>query len=233
MRRLAVAALTGAVVSNAAVLLAVRTTDPSVIGVIVGCAPLATILAFATLQRQAPDRRLLFCSLLVFGGNVISESGGKISAQGTLLGLVALVAEVIFALSAPSLAADLGVVWLSMLTSAIALALFGTGWALSLHVAPLPPGALSGLVYLGVAVTAASFLAWYFALARLGPQRASLFVGLGPLVAVAGADVLNTGTPSAWQFAGAGVVAAGVAIAVAGQRCDDRSRDLTSVVDLG
>jgi drug/metabolite transporter (DMT)-like permease len=213
--RLAVAATTGAVVFNVAILLAPRTTDPSVIGVIVGCAPLAIVLAFATLQRRAPDGRLVVCSLLVLGGNVISEGGGDLSTQGILLALVALLAEVIFALSAPSLAADLGVVWLTTLTSAIALLVFGAALAASLDTARLHFSAVAALLYVGVAVTAGSFLAWYFALARLGPQRAALFVGLAPIVAVAGAELLGTGAPSGWQFAGAGVVATGLALAVA------------------
>jgi drug/metabolite transporter (DMT)-like permease len=231
LRRVAVAALTGAVLFNAAVLLAVRTTDPSIVSVIVGCAPLATILAFAARERRTPDRRLALCAALVFGGNIVGEGGGEFTTQGVLFAFLALMAEVIFALAASSLAVDVGVIWLSTLTSAIALLFFGAGLALSLDVRPLSAGAVWALLYLGVAVTAGSFLAWYFALGRLGPQRASLFVGLGPLVAVTSAELLHSGNPAAWQFAGATLVAAGVAIAVAAQPA--RERNAASVTIRG
>jgi drug/metabolite transporter (DMT)-like permease len=182
--RLVAAASTGAVVVNAAVLGAVRAGDPASVGLILGCAPLLVIAAFAAAERRRPSRALLVAGMLVVGGTALSSGTGGFGAAAGALSLIALAAEGIFAVVVPPLVPRLGAAALTTRTPAVAASCFAVALPWERLVLPTLHQWLA-VLYLALAVSAASFLLWYSALPVLGPPRAALFTALGPPAAVA------------------------------------------------
>jgi drug/metabolite transporter (DMT)-like permease len=74
------------------------------------------------------------------------------------------------------------------------------------------------IVYLGVAVTAAAFVMWYSSVRRLGASRAGLLASVAPVAAAATGVLLGGPAPRPQIWAGIAVVAAGLALGLAGRR---------------
>ena len=86
---------------------------------------------------------------------------------------------------------------------------------------PMPTGAeVLALLWLAVVVTAIAFVLWYFALQRLGADRAGLCAGIAPASTVVAAYLLGTGAPSLADIAGALIVGVGVVVGLAPGRRD-------------
>lgn len=233
--RLIVAALTGAVLFNWCILTALHDTDPSVLGLIVGTSPVFVAFTVPLSQRRRPSRRVLLAASIVVAGSAVALGGHLNTGAGAGLGVLALCGEVVFAVVVPALVPVLGALWLSAATSGIAAISFLVLTAVAPGrplLEPVTGNELLALGYLGIAVTAASFVAWYAALMRISPELAGLFCGLIPLTAVAATVLLRTGRPTVFQLAGAAVIASGLMIGLVrggerrttGAGCCDRQR---------
>lgn len=207
-------ALTGLAGFNLTLLAAVRHADPAAVAAIVGCVPLLLALAGPLLRGRSPTYRLLGGALLVSMGAVAAQWAGGTSPLGLLWSLCALAGEAAFSLLAVPLLPHLGAVALSFYACAVASVVLALG-AIAVdgrRALPVPTPAQAGaLAYLAFAVTAGAFLAWYTALARLGPERAGLFSGLIPVSALATSALVGTAMVTPLRVVGIMLVGAGLA----------------------
>lgn len=80
------------------------------------------------------------------------------------------------------------------------------------------PGVVVSVLYLAVVITAAGYLAWNWALARVGAPRAAVFLTVQP-IGGAGLGILLLGEPlTAFTLVGAVLVALGLWLTVAGRQ---------------
>lgn len=216
----------GIVGGNVSVLLALREADPALVGMVVGCIPLALAFAGPAVQRHAPSPRLVGAAVLVSLGIVAVNGAGTSTARGFVLSLGAFASEIVFALVAAALLRRLSSLLLAVYVCATASA-FQAGAALAVDGSrALPPLAASQAVaigYLGLVVTTGSFLASNVALARLGVERTGLFNGLAPLIVLLSAAAVGTSTVTPLRAMGAVLVAGGVILGLtAGGRAGHR-----------
>ena len=226
-------AITG---GNTAVLLALREADPALIGMVVGCIPLALACAGPMLRRQAPSPRLVGAACLVSLGIAAVNGAGTSTLGGVLLSLGAFASDIVFALLASVLLRRLSALLLAVYVCATA-GVFQAVAALGLDgSSAFPPlGAAQALAtaYLGLVVTAGSFLASNLALARLGVERTGLFNGIAPLIALLSTVAVGTSSLTLPRAVGAVLVAAGVTVGLLGGRAASmaapRTRETTPV----
>jgi drug/metabolite transporter (DMT)-like permease len=212
--RLAALAATGLVGFNVLLLTALRHADPAVVGTIVGGTPLVLALLGPLQRRQRPATRLVAAATVVIAGGALVHGGGSADGVGLAAAFGTLAGEVLFSLLAVPLLPRLGPLRVSALSCALAVPML----AVALVVAGEPDrwrlpstGETVGYAYLGGLLTVIAFLVWYGGLARLGPERAGLFVGLLPPVSLATAALIDGHPPAAVQVVGVLLVAAGLA----------------------
>ncbi|MFF4610404.1 EamA family transporter [Streptomyces albidoflavus] len=213
--RVLVLAGLGMVGFNVAATAAGHHTDPAFVGVVVGTAPLVVGVLTPLLARARPSGRVVVAGLLVAAGVAAAQGlGVPAGGPGLALAVVALAAEVVFAL----VAAPLGALRVSAYacTAAVPLCLAGVV-ATGAYVLPTP-GELAGVVWLGAVATAVAYVLWFTALDLIGAERAVLFSGLVPLSAVATTAVLGTGAPGAGHLVGAVAVVAGLVVGTVERR---------------
>ena len=216
--RLTALAATGLVGFNVLLLTALRHADPAVVGTIVGGTPLALALVGPLQRRQRPATRLVISAAVVIAGGALVHGGGSADGVGLAAALGTLAGEVLFSLLAVPLLPRLGPLRVSALSCALAVPMLGVALAVAGEPARwrLPTaGEALGYAYLGGLLTVIAFLVWYGGLARLGPERAGLFVGLLPPVSLATAALIDRQAPAAVQVVGVLLVAAGLATGLA------------------
>jgi drug/metabolite transporter (DMT)-like permease len=211
--RLLALALSGMVLFNVAVVLALETGEPAVVGTVVGLAPVGVALLVPVLERRRPRTTIVAGATLAASGAALVQGFGDADRTALYWAGVALFCEVAFTVLAAPLLRTLSPLGLAIRACAVA--------ALVLLAAALADGS-DGLVrpdageglaigYLAVASTAIAFVLWYRALARLGPERTGLFAGLMPVsAALVGAAVtaapLRLGTLVGTIVTGIGLV---------------------------
>jgi drug/metabolite transporter (DMT)-like permease len=213
--RLVALAATGLVGFNVCLIDALRSASPAAVGSVVGSAPVVLALAGPLLARRRPHGRTLLAAVVVVAGAAIVQGLGDGSLTGLLLALGALAGEVGFSLLAVPLLPLLGTLRLSAYLTVVATPMLAIVALLAQGGGALVTPSLTeaaALLYLAVVVTAGAFLLWYFALARLGPARAGLLLGLMPVSAAVGAAVVGTGPLTAAALLGSGLVGLGVAV---------------------
>jgi drug/metabolite transporter (DMT)-like permease len=219
---LAALGATGLLGFNVAVLAALRTAEPAVVGVMVGCVPLVMALVTPLLARRRPSPRLLACAGLVVAGAAIVQGFGRTDLAGSLYSVLALAGEAAFSLVALPVLPQLGPLLVStyacLFAGAEGLALaalgrgVGGGGALR-----APTGEETGaLAWLVLAVTVVAFLCWFEGLRRLQAERATLLAGLIPVAAAVLAPLAGTGAFGVSQLAGSVLVAIGVSLGLGG-----------------
>jgi drug/metabolite transporter (DMT)-like permease len=206
--RLAGVAAFGAVGFNLCLVAAVERADPSVVGVIIGCAPLLLV----ALSGGRPDARLLgAAAIVVAGAALVQGAGDGGGAAGVTLAGGALVCECLFSLLAAPLLPKLGALRFSAHVTWMAAAMF-----VLLSIAELghlrAPGdtETAAIAFLALLPTALAFVLWYTAVHRLGVDRAGLLVGLMPVAALAASLLLGFEPARPEQLAGVLLVAGGV-----------------------
>jgi drug/metabolite transporter (DMT)-like permease len=200
--RLVALASTGMVLFNVAVVRAVSTGEPAVVGTIVGLAPIGVALLVPVLERRRPSAVIVAGASLSASGAAIVQGFGDADLAALCWSVVALGCEVAFTVLAAPLLRRLSPLGLSIRACALAsIMLLAAATLVDRGAAFSRPGAGETLAigYLAVASTALAFVLWYRALARLGPERTILFAGLMPisaaLVGAAGTDAsLRPGT---------------------------------------
>jgi drug/metabolite transporter (DMT)-like permease len=207
--RLVAMTMTGMVLFNVAVVRAVTTGEPAVVGTIVGLAPVGVALAVPLLERRRPHANIVVGAALAAAGAAVVEGYGAADLPSLAWSFAALGCEVAFTVLAAPLLRTLSPLGLtvracllaSLMLSATAVLLEGTdGFA-----RPDAGEALT-IVYLAVGSTAVAFVLWYRALAHLGPERTGLMPVSATLVgAAATAAPLGAGTLVGAILAGTGL----------------------------
>jgi drug/metabolite transporter (DMT)-like permease len=213
--RLVLLAATGMAGFNVCVLAALRHADAALVGTIIGAAPLGIAVVGPLLRHSRPTPRLVAASAVVVGGAALVHGGGHADGLGLLAALGAFVGEVCFSLLAASVLPRLGAVQVTTWACALSVPM------LVLPAVPLgeldrmrlPTAAEAGtLAYLAVVLTVGVFLAWYTGIARLGVEKAGMFVGLLPVTTLVTACLQDGVLPQPAQAAGVLVVALGLAV---------------------
>ena len=209
--RIVILAAIGMVGFNVAVAAAERHTDPALVGVVVGCAPVVIALIIPLAARKPPTSRILLAGIIVTAGAAIAQglgSGG--SALGVVLSLGALGGEVVFGLLAAPLLDSVGALRVSTYACVAAVPLCLVGMLATGQFVLPDTGQLLALLWLGVVVTACAYVLWFTAIGAIGPERSGLFTSLIPISAVGMTALLGTGHPTWAHLAGAIVVLVGL-----------------------
>jgi drug/metabolite transporter (DMT)-like permease len=213
--RLVTLAATGMVLFNIAVIRAVSTGEPAVVGTIVGLAPVGIALVVPLLERRRPCAAIVAGAVLAAGGTLVVEGFGDADLAAQAWSVVALGCEVAFTVLAAPLLRAFSPTGLSIRVCALAsVTSLGAAALLEGDDRLRPPGASEALAigYLGVASTAVAFVLYYRALARLGPERTGLFAGLMPVSAALVGAALTTASLQAGTLAGTILTGAGLAV---------------------
>jgi drug/metabolite transporter (DMT)-like permease len=213
--RLVALALTGMVLFNVAVVRAVETGEPAVVGTVVGLAPVGVALLVPVLARRRPRPAIVAGAILAASGAALVQGFGDADGAALCWSGVALCCEVAFTVLAAPLLRTLSPLGLAIRACGLAsLALLAAATLLEGSDGLVRPDADEGLAlgYLALASTAVAFVLWYRALARLGPERTGLFAGLMPVsAALVGAAVTAASLRAATLI---GTIAAGTGLAV-------------------
>lgn len=202
---------------NIVLLAAVEQADPAFIGSILGAAPVAMAIAGALRRRRWPPLRILVGAAVVTTGVVLIEGAGHSSATGLLLAVGVLGCELSFSLMAIPLLERLGPLRMSAYGSLLAVPILTVFAALEpSDIVAIPTvDELAALAWLAVIVTALAFVSWYSGLARLGAERASLFLGLVPVGALATGLAVGESQPTFWSVIGCLVCTCGITVGAA------------------
>ncbi|MBW4719210.1 DMT family transporter [Saccharothrix obliqua] len=200
--------ITGMLGFNACVLYAQRYAEPGFVAAVLGASPLVLAVVAPLVAGRRPAVAPVLGAVVVVVGIVVLSGGGAWRGPGLVLAVLTMLGEASFTLFAVGVVRRLGGVavatWCCFLAAAAGglVGTFAGGWQ-------LPTTREAGaLVVLGVAVTAVAFGLWYFAVARLGADRAGVLIGLMPVAGLAASVVLGAQRPTA--AAVLGVVAVGV-----------------------
>lgn len=153
------------------------------------------------------------------GAALVQGFSGHWDAKPLLLAMGALAGEASFSLLAVPLLPRLGPLALSTYVSAVAAVILAVSAALIERrlVSPHADQAIA-LAYMAVVVTVVAFVAWYWALGRLGAGRAGLFAGIVPVSATAASVLVGTSAFSAAKLIGACLVALAVIVGMSAGR---------------
>ncbi|MBM7811463.1 DMT family transporter [Saccharothrix algeriensis] len=208
---------TGMLGFNAFLLHAQRYAEPGFVAAVLGASPLVLALAAPLAAGRRPAAGAVAGAVVVAGGVVLLSGGGAWHGPGLVLAVATMLGEVSFTLFAVGVVRRLGGVavatWCCFLAAAVGgvVGTFAGGWR--------APGPREGaaLVVLGVVVTAVAFGLWYFAVARLGADRAGVLIGLMPVAGLAASVALGAQAMTAVALLGATAVALGCAIGLRGR----------------
>lgn len=179
-------AVSGMLGFNALLIAAQQYAEPGFVAAVMGGSPV--VLALLSRQRTASA---LVGAVVVAAGIVLLSGGGSWHGPGLVLALLTMVGEVCFTLFAVGVVRRLGVLGVATWTCIIATvigAVLGTfvgGWRVP------DTRQTFALVLLAVAVTAVAFGLWYFAVNRLGSDRAGVLIGLMPVAGLATSVLLG------------------------------------------
>lgn len=217
-------AATGLALFNVCVIEGNARVSPSLVGAVIGTAPL--ILALAGGAAQRGERRTLLAAVGVVTGVVLVNGIGEANLPGLLFAAGALAGEVGFSLLAVPLLPRLGPLLVSTYVCALAvpmLLLVGLIAPGPLLAAPSLAEAVT-LGYLAVMVTAVAFLLWYGGLARIGAARAGLYCAVMPVAAAITSVALGFEPLRLHVALGVAVVGGGLAVGTFPSRRRDAAR---------
>ena len=203
---------------NAAVLHAQLYAEPGFVAAMLGGTPV--VLALAGRKRSAVT---VAGAGIVALGVVVLSGGGAWRGPGLLLAALALAGEVAFTLFAIGVVRRLGGVAVATWTCLIAGAVgavagtFAGGWQV-----PTPREVLA-LVVLAIVLTAVAFGLWYFAVGRLGADRAGILIGLMPISGLVVSVLLGAQDFKPLGVVGAAVVAVGCVVGLSSGRARPRA----------
>ncbi|MBB5157216.1 DMT family transporter [Saccharopolyspora phatthalungensis] len=220
--RIGLLAAIGMVGFNVAIAAAEQDTDPALVGVIVGCAPIVIALITPLMARRPPSYRMILAGIVVAAGAASAQGLGSTgSATGILLSIGAMAGEVVFALVAAPILSDLGALRVSTYACVLAVPLCLLGMLITGEFRLPDTEQLLALAWLGAVVTACAYVLWFTAVGTIGAERAGLFPSVVPISAVAVTALLGTGTPTWGHVAGAIVVLVGLLIGLTSRTKSD------------
>ncbi|WP_309115633.1 DMT family transporter [Saccharothrix sp.] len=197
---------------NACVLYAQRYAEPGFVAAVLGASPLVLALVAPLVAGRRPALGAVVGAVFVVGGVVVLSGGGSWRGPGLVLAVLTMLGEASFTLFAVGVVRRMGGVavatWCCFLAAGAGgvLGTFVGGW----QVPTVREGV--ALVVLAVVVTAVAFGLWYFAVGRLGADRAGVLIGLMPVAGLGAAVVLGAQGLTVVGVVGAVAVAAGCVI---------------------
>lgn len=207
-------AATGLVLFNVAIVRGVSHAQPAMIAVAVACVPVLLGVLGPLLQGQSPQRRIVVAAVIVTGGAVLVEGGGRADAEGIAWAALALACEAAFTLLAVPVLPRHGAwgvsvhsVWLG----AVMFTVLGVATEGPAAVEQLTPADLATIGYLALLVTVVAFLLWYSTVAALGPGRVGLLTGIAPVSAAFTGIATGSRPPTPLMWTGIAIVVAGLA----------------------
>jgi drug/metabolite transporter (DMT)-like permease len=218
--RLLAMALSGMVLFNVAVVRAVETGEPAVVGTVVGLAPVGVALLVPVLERRRPRATIIAGATLAAGGAALVQGFGDADRAALCWSGVALFCEVAFTVLAAPLLRTLSPLGLAIRACGLAALLLLAAALADGSNGLVRPDAGEGLAigYLAVASTAIAFVLWYRALARLGPERTGLFAGLMPVSAALVGAAVTAASLRLGTLVGTIVTAIGLAVGLGSRR---------------
>ncbi len=204
---------------NLAILIALRHTDPAVIGTVIGAAPLALALIGPVQRRERPSGLVLVAAAVIVAGIAIVYGGGHSDRAGLLGALAAFAGEVLFSVLAAMVLPRLGAVRTSAWSCALAVPMLVIGAAVTAE-RWRPPTLTETLTlgYLAIGLTVIAFLCWFTGLRRLGVERAGLLVGVLPVATLITTAVADGHWPDPVRTLGVAVVAVGLGLGLTRRR---------------
>jgi drug/metabolite transporter (DMT)-like permease len=192
---------------TAVLLYAQRYAEPGFVAAMLGGTPV--VLALASKRRSAA---VVAGAAVVALGVVVLSGGGAWHGPGLLLAALAMCGEAAFTLCAVGVVRRLGGVsvatWCCLIAAVTGgvVGTFAGGW----QVPTLKQGL--ALLTLAVVLTAVAFGLWYFAVGRLGADRAGVLIGLMPISGLVVSVSLGAQGFTVLSLVGAAVVAAGCVV---------------------
>lgn len=208
----------------------IRLTTAAESGAFLACIPVASIVASALLLKKKPTRRQVVGILITFAGVLVAVLAAGIEARLSVVGYAMLVlAMAAYALYGVSVekARDFSgaeVTFAMLMTGAVVFAPAAVAEAVAEGTLPallaLPfrdAGFARAVLYLGVGSSVFAFFLSNVALARIGVNRTSSFIGVATAVAIlAGMFILHEPF-SPLQLVGAAMIVCGVYVANSGK----------------
>lgn len=204
----------GLVLFNIAIVRGVSHAEPAVIAVAVACVPVLLGVLGPLLERRTPQARVVLAAVVVTAGSVLVEGTGRADPVGVAWAAVALGCEAGFTLLAVPVLTRHSAWGVSVHSVWIGATIFA-GLGLVAEgpdaVAELNRTDWIAVAYLAVLVTAAAFVLWYSAVARLGAGTVGLLTGVAPISAALVGMVVGGHYPGAMVWIGLLVVIGGLA----------------------
>lgn len=221
-RSLLAMAITGVLLFNSLVYLALTETTSINAALINGTTPILTLLAVTILGGGLPTGVRLFGSGVCLAGVVWVVSQGSLETlaslslnRGDLLMLIAAVCWAFYTVLGGNVTREISPLAATTVSAIMALpflALFGGYELLTKPVGEISAPVISGLLYIGVGASIVAFLSWNVGIQRVGAARGAIFLNLVPVITAAIAvPVLGERLVLA-QLAGGLLVFAGVTI---------------------
>ncbi len=190
-----VMAVTGVLLFNSLVYLALTETTSINAALINGATPILTLFVAAALGGGAPTGRRLFGSAVCLAGVAWIVSRGSLEVllglspnRGDLLMLIAAFCWAVYTVLSGGAARRISPLAATTVSAVMALpllGLFGGYELLTQPVGEVSPAVVSGLLYIGLAASVAAFLCWNTGIGRLGAARGAIFLNLVPVFTAA------------------------------------------------
>ena len=206
--------------------LGISHTTASESGVVLACIPVASLAASALLLHEKPHRRQVLGILVTLAGVLVTVLAvgiaSSLSVKGYLFLLAAICAYALYCVFVDKAEAFSGIeiTYVMMVTGAV---VFGAAALLEAASAgtmgdllrlPLEvPGFLKAIIYTGIGSSVLGFFLSNLAIAKIGVNRTSSFIGVSTVVSILAGGLLLRETFTGWQMAGVITVLAGVYIA--------------------
>ncbi len=208
--------LTGLYGFSVAMVEAVRSSSPTAVGIVIGCAPILIALISEAFNRRLPSKNVLFGAIVVTASTAVVQGFGQFHFQGLLWSLLALVCDSLYSVLSAPLVVKVGPSPLAFITNIIA--------ALTLILTQLlfyPIALISwtlqdvlAISYLGVFVSAVAFIYWYKGITKVPVHVAGLFVGFIPIGSFLSQAIMGVRTVSQAEVLGTVGVIIGIALGV-------------------
>ena len=200
---------------NILLILSTDRIDPSLVGAIIGTAPIVLAIAGALQLGRRPQATPITAAVKVtIGTALVVQARVDGDTVGVMFAIGAMLAEVGFSLLAVPVLSAIGPVGVSLHVTWIAAVMLLVG-AVGLEGSAalrMPTSTeLWALTFLAVLVTAVAFVLWYSAVDRLGAETAGLFAGFIPVSALLTSAMLGTDSVTPVKIAGVLIVGLGVA----------------------
>jgi len=188
-------------------------SDASVagVGVIIGCVPIVLAIVGAIAEHRRPERLVVIAAIIVTIGSLLVNDVGSLGGKGLFFAVIAMFSDAGFSLLSVGLVRRFGAIPTAFASTAIAgVVMLGAATVVGGGIPSPTTVEVEAILYLGLTVSAASFVLWYRGLGTLGVARAGLFVSMIPIGSLIGEAILATRSVTLASVAGVAIVFGGL-----------------------